>query len=214
MNGRFLAGNLFIPGPVGKLEAIYKPAEPETAAVRHAAVVCHPHPQHSGTMHNKVVFRAARALGMCGMPTLRFNFRGVGSSEGGYDEGQGERDDVRAALDWMAQTHPGAALVVAGFSFGSMVGLPVGCADPRVTHLVGIGVPVMKYRLTEVMSCTKPKLFVHGTLDEFGPMAQMNSWFADLPEPKQLVRIEGADHFFNGHLDEYMAAIAGYFREI
>ena len=213
MSGRFLAGNLFIPGPAGRLEAIYKPAEPGAARSERAAVVCHPHPAHSGTMHNKVVFRAARALGEAGLATLRFNFRGVGQSEGAYDEGRGERDDVRAAIDWLAEQHPGAELVVAGFSFGAWTGLPVGCADPRVSRLVGIGTPVRVLQLTELYSCTKPKLFVHGTLDEFGPLAQMNSWYADLPEPKRMVRIEGACHFFEGHLDKMMAAIREYFQE-
>jgi alpha/beta superfamily hydrolase len=213
MSGRFLAGNLFIPGPAGQLEAIYKPAETTVPGKERAAVVCHPHPAHSGTMHNKVVFRAARALGETGFATLRFNFRGVGRSEGAYDEGRGERDDVRAGIDWLAAEHPKAELVVAGFSFGAWTGLPVGCADERVSRLVGIGTPVRAFRLTELFSCTKPKLFVHGTLDEHGPMAQMNSWYADLPEPKRMVRVEGADHFFNGHLDELVTAIREYFQD-
>ena len=164
-------------------------------------------------MHNKVVFRAARALAECGYSTLRFNFRGVGRSEGASDGGLGERKDVQAAIDWMVEQHPDAEMLVAGFSFGAANGLPVGCADARVAKLLGIGIPVLKYHLNELMSCNKPKFFVQGTLDEFGPVAQMNSWYADLPEPKQLTRIEGADHFFNGHLDEYQAAIRNYFEE-
>jgi alpha/beta superfamily hydrolase len=213
MIGRFLAGNLFIPGPAGQLEAIYKPAESASSAGPRAAVVCHPHPAFEGTMHNKVVYRAAKALGEAGFATLRFNFRGVGRSEGAYDEGRGEREDVRAAIDWVAAEHPDAEIVVAGFSFGAWTGLPVGCADTRVSRLVGIGTPVRAYQLTELLSCYKPKLFVHGTLDEHGPMAQMNSWYADLPEPKRIVRVEGADHFFEGYLDELMAAIRDYFRD-
>lgn len=213
MSGRFLAGNLFISGPAGRLEAIYKQIDPQPGAPPRAAVVCHPHPQHQGTMHNKVVYRAARALNEVGFSTLRFNFRGVGQSEGSYGEGIGEREDVRAALDWLVAKHPGAEIVLAGFSFGAATGLPVGCEHPRVSSLLGIGVPVRKYALNELMTCTKPKYFVHGTLDEFGPMAQMNSWFADLPEPKKLIRIEGAEHFFSEYLDEYQAAIRSLFEE-
>ena len=210
MGGRFLAGNVVIPGPAGKLEAIYKPGDSERATPRHAAVVCHAHPLHGGTMHFKLIFRVARAFDDLGFPTLRFNFRGVGGSEGAFDEGRGERDDVRAAVDWLAERHPDVDLVVAGFSFGAWTGLPVGCADPRVTHVVGLGVPMRAYT-PELTTCKKPKLLVHGTRDEFGPMAQLNSWFADLPEPKRLVRVEGADHFFEGRRDEMAKAITDYF---
>jgi hypothetical protein len=210
MGGRFLAGNVVVPGPAGKLEAIYKPGDSERATPRHAAVVCHAHPLHGGTMHFKLIFRVARAFDDLGFPTLRFNFRGVGGSEGAFDEGRGERDDVRSAVDWLADRHPGVDLVVAGFSFGAWTGLPVGCADPRVTHVVGLGVPMRAYT-PELTTCKKPKLLVHGTRDEFGPMAQLNSWFADLPEPKRLVRVEGADHFFEGRRDEMAKAITDYF---
>jgi alpha/beta superfamily hydrolase len=210
MGGRFLAGNVVVPGPAGKLEAIYKPGDSERATPRHAAVVCHAHPLHGGTMHFKLIFRVARAFDDLGFPTLRFNFRGVGGSEGAFDEGRGERDDVRAAVDWLAERHPGVDLVVAGFSFGAWTGLSVGCAHPRVTHVVGLGMPARAYT-PELTTCKKPKLLVHGTRDEFGPMAQLNSWFADLPEPKRLVRVEGADHFFEGRRDEMAKAITDYF---
>ena len=214
MQGRFLAGNVVIPGPAGRLEGIYKPPASEAIEPTHAAVVCHAHPLHGGTMHFKLIFRVARALGELGLPTLRFNFRGVGASEGAFDEGRGERDDVRAAIDWLADRHPGAGIIVAGFSFGSWTGLRAGCADPRVTHLVGLGTPVRVLNSADLLSCAKPKLFVHGTKDEFGPMAQMNSWYADLPEPKRLVRIEGADHFFEGRREEMARAITDYFTEV
>jgi alpha/beta superfamily hydrolase len=210
MGGRFLAGNVVISGPAGKLEAIYKPGDAERTAPRHAAVICHAHPLHGGTMHYKLIFRIARAFDELGFPTLRFNFRGVGGSEGSFDEGRGEREDVKAAVDWLAERHPGVDLVVSGFSFGAWTGLPVGCADARVTHVVGLGVPARAYT-PELTSCAKPKLLIHGTRDEFGPMAQLNSWFADLPEPKRLVRIEGADHFFEGRREEMARAITDYF---
>ena len=213
MGGRFLAGNVTVSGPAGRLEAIYKPGESDRVRPARAAVICHAHPLHGGTMHFKLVFRIARAFDELGYPTLRFNFRGVGGSEGAFDEGRGEREDVAAAVDWLAARHPGVDLVVAGFSFGAWTGLPVGCADPRVTHVVGHGTPVRAVNLTELRSCAKPKLFVHGTNDEFGPMAQMNSWYADLPEPKRLVRVEGADHFFEGRREEMAAAIMDYFSQ-
>jgi len=211
MSGRFLAGNVVVPGPAGKLEAIYKPGDSERTTPRFGAVVCHAHPLHGGTMHFKLIFRIARAFDELGFPTLRFNFRGVGGSEGTYDEGRGEREDVGSAIDWLAERHPGLPLVVAGFSFGSWTGMPVGCAHAAVTHLVGLGVPVRAFTLNELFACAKPKLIVQGTNDEFGPMAQVNSWYADLPEPKRLVRIENADHFFEGKREEMAAAITDYF---
>lgn len=213
MTGRFLAGNVVVPGKAGKLEAIYKPGDSERSTPRHAAIICHAHPLHGGTMHFKLIFRIARAFDELGFPTLRFNFRGVGGSEGTFDEGRGERDDIRSAIDWLAERHPDVPLVVSGFSFGSWTGLPVGCADPRVSHVVGLGVPVRAFDINGLSSCTKPKLFVQGTNDEFGPMAQLNSWYADLPEPKRLVRIEGADHFFEGRREEMANAITEYFAD-
>ena len=212
MGGRFLAGNAVVAGPAGRLEAIYKPGASETSVPEHAAVICHAHPLHGGTMHFKLIFRIAKAFEELGYPTLRFNFRGVGNSEGTFDEGRGERDDVRAAIDHLAALHPDVPLVVAGFSFGAWTGVPVGCADPRVASVVGLGTPLRAFNL-DLSGCTKPKLFVHGTRDEFGPMAQMNSFFADLKGPKKLVRIEGADHFFEGRRDEMAAAITEYFRQ-
>ncbi|HQR39102.1 MAG TPA: alpha/beta fold hydrolase [Blastocatellia bacterium] len=214
MGGRFLAGNAVVPGPAGSLEAIYKPGASERSRPAHTAVICHAHPLHGGTMHFNLIFRIARAFDELGYPTLRFNFRGVGGSEGTFDEGRGERDDVKAAIDWMAERHPDIPLVVAGFSFGSWTGLPVGCADPRVSHVVGLGVPVRVFSHTELNSCTKPKLLIQGTEDTFGPLAQLNSWYADLREPKRLVRIEGADHFFETKREEMAEAITNYFQEV
>jgi alpha/beta superfamily hydrolase len=211
MGGRVLAGNVVVPGPAGKLEAIYKPGDSERTTPRHGAVVCHAHPLHGGTMHFKLIFRIARAFDELGFPTLRFNFRGVGGSHGSFDEGRGEREDVYTAVDWLAERHPDIPLIVAGFSFGAWTGMPVGCAHPNVSHVVGLGVPVRAFKLNEMTTCSKPKLIVQGTSDEFGPMAQLNSWYADLPEPKRLVRIENADHFFEGKREEMAAAITDYF---
>ena len=204
---------LDIPAPHGILDGLLRlpdtlPGAPETP--RMAALVCHPHPQFGGTMHNKVVFRITQALVDLGMPALRFNFRGVGRSTGVYDEGRGEADDVRAALDTLTDRYPGIPLLLAGFSFGAWIGLPVGCADPRVTHLVGAGIPVSLLSTDELAGCGKPKLIVQGALDQYGPQPALEAWYARIPDPKRLAVIPDADHFFTHQQNElYEAVVAG-----
>jgi uncharacterized protein len=202
------AGNLFIPAPHGKLEAIIKSPR-EQAQIRGVALVLHPHPQHGGTMHNKVVFRAASALNDAGLVSLRINFRGVGQSTGTHDEGIGEREDVLAALDYLSREYPGQEVTLAGFSFGSRVGLDVGMSDNRVVRLIGLGVPVTMYDVSFLEKCRKPILFVHGDHDEFGSVEDLRRLVSRLPAEAQaqLVVIEDADHFFEGHLDEMKRAI-------
>jgi alpha/beta superfamily hydrolase len=195
-----------IPVSHGSLEGILQTgAEDATMAV----VVCHPHPLYGGTMHNKVVFHAAKAFGELGWPVLRFNFRGVGASTGSYADGIGELDDALAALDFLGAEH----VLLAGFSFGSRVALTVGPGDERVVAVCGIGVPIASASLDEVKVSAKPKLFVQGSLDEHGPRAAMEPWYASVSEPKHLDWIEGADHFFNGHEELLKAAIISYFGE-
>src|ERR1043166_2631719 len=160
------AGNLFIPVEHGRLEAILK--EPREQPPKGAALVLHPHPLGGGTMHNKVVFRAAAALNDAGLITLRINFRGVGQSTGEHDEGRGEREDVRAGLDYLAANYPAQAITVCGFSFGSRVGLEVGAGDERVVRMIAIGAPVDKYDFDFLERCGKPILFVRGEHDEYG----------------------------------------------
>lgn len=204
------AGNLFIPAPHGRLEAIYRPKNNQAERV---ALVLHPHPLHGGTMHNKVVFRAAKALNECGFETLRFNFRGVGHSTGEYDEGRGECDDARAALDYLLESQPHAReVIVAGFSFGSIVGLKVGCSDERVNKLIAIGAPERMSNLDFLGRCEKPKLFIHGVEDDIAPLAPLEEFLATLPADNgfQLVRIEGAGHFFDDHAVELMQAIKNF----
>ena len=203
-----LTGNLFIPGPMGRLEAIFKAVPGDRNEV---AVIAHPHPMFGGTMHNKVVYRTAQALNQCGISTYRFNFRGVGLSDGSYDEGRGERDDMRAVIDYAANAFPDRKLIAGGFSFGAWVGLDVGCHDQRVTTLIGVGTPVRILDINDLSQCDKPKLFVQGTNDEYGPIEDIERWYAGLAEPKKLVKIEGADHFFEGRLDELMNAVREYF---
>jgi alpha/beta superfamily hydrolase len=205
-----------IPVAHGTLEGLMRRPDPPVDAPARAeglaAVVCHPHPLGGGTMHNKVVFRVAQALGELGMPTLRFNFRGVGRSSGTYDEGRGERDDVRAALDYLAAAYPDHALCLAGFSFGSWVGLPVGAADPRMRQLIGVGVPVGSLTVDALAGCVVPKLIVQGERDQYGPPDALRAWFAALPAPKHVTIVPGADHFFTNQQAELRAAVLDYFR--
>jgi alpha/beta superfamily hydrolase len=207
------SGNLFIPAEHGQLEAILK--EPRTGPAKGVALVLHPHPLGGGTMHNKVVFRAAAALNDAALITLRINFRGVGQSTGQHDEGHGERDDVRAALDYLSANYPELNLTLCGFSFGARVGLEVGIEDPRVRYLIGIGTPLNKYDFEFLQACRKPLLLVHGEHDEFGEVEQVKKMAAEL-EQKTLVRlvvIPGAGHFFENRLDDLKRAITDWISE-
>jgi uncharacterized protein len=202
------AGNLFIPVPHGKLEAILK--EPrDKSNIRGVALVLHPHPMHGGTMHNKVAYRAAAALNDVGLVSLRINFRGVGQSSGTHDEGRGEKEDAQAALDYLTEHYPGQEVTLAGFSFGSRVGLDVGISDARVVRLIGLGVPVTLYDVSFLQLCRKPILFVHGDHDQFGNVEDLKALISKIPDQTkvQLVVVKDADHFFEGHLDEMKNAI-------
>jgi len=186
-------------GPAGRLEAVLNTGREDAL---YAAVVAHPHPPSGGTMHNKVVYHAAKAFSSFGLPVLRFNFRGTGLSEGGHDNGYGEVDDVRAAVDWMTATY-GLPVLFAGFSFGSNVGLRATCGDARVRGLVGLGLPIRAehrdYTYEFLPACgSVPKLFVSGDHDEFCPQGLLESVLVAAGEPKQIVWVEGADHFFAG----------------
>jgi alpha/beta superfamily hydrolase len=212
--------SLFLDGPAGRLEALLN-AGAENAT--HAAVVCHPHPLFGGTLHNKVVFHTMKALNSFGFPVLRFNFRGTGLSQGEHDHGIGEVEDVQTAVDWLdAEFH--LPLVFAGFSFGAAVGLRAACADARVRAVIGLGMPLAPevadtgedprvYVFDFLGNCKKPKLFVSGARDQFGPRAKLEALVASVTGPKRLVVIEGADHFFAGRLRELREAIAAWVKE-
>ena len=207
--------SFFLNGPAGQLEALLNAGSPEA---KHAALVCHPHPVYGGTLHNKVVFHAMKALNNLGLPVLRFNFRGAGLSHGEHDHGSGEQDDVRTALDWLDQEFH-LPMVFAGFSFGAAVGLRVACPDPRVPALIGLGTPVApiedrSYDYGFLQTCSKPKLFVSGSRDQFASKAKLQALVAPLPEPKKLVIIEAADHFFEGRLREMREAVEAWCRQI
>jgi alpha/beta superfamily hydrolase len=203
------AGNLFIPAPHGRLEAILK--EPRGAAARGVALLLHPHPLGGGTMHNKVVFRAGAALNDAGLIVLRINFRGVGASTGAHDEGRGELEDVSAGLNYLSEHYPEQEVTLAGFSFGARVGLEVGLADARVVRLISLGTPVNKYDFTFLEDCRKPILFIHGDRDEYGDASRLKELVARLPPEAhaQLEIIPGAGHFFEGegHLDRMKQVI-------
>jgi alpha/beta superfamily hydrolase len=208
MSATHKSRNLFLSGPAGRLEAIlWSPSKDKPSR---AAVVCHPHPLFSGTMHNKVVYHAAKSLDALGLPVVRFNFRGAGRSEGKHDRGEGERGDVRAALDFLAAEFPNVSLLVAGFSFGCWVGLRAGCEDARVTSLIALGAPVNNADFSYLARCAKPKLFVHGANDIYGAVEKVKSLAASLPGENRLVVVENADHFFVGKLDQVDLAIAGW----
>jgi uncharacterized protein len=211
--------SLFLQGPAGRLEALLN-AGAENAT--HAAVVCHPHPLFGGTLHNKVVFHTMKSLNSFGFPVLRFNFRGAGLSHGEHDQGSGEVEDVRTALDWLdAEFH--LPLIFAGFSFGAAVGLRAACPDARVRALIGVGVPAAPvaadteeprtYTFDFLQHCAKPTLFVSGARDQFGPRSKLEALVASVPEPKKLVVIEGADHFFEGRLRELRETIESWIKQ-
>jgi len=205
------AGNLFIPVEHGQLEALLKAPPKDQTGV---ALVLHPHPLGGGTMHNKVVFRAASALNEAGLLTLRINFRGVGQSTGQHDEGRGELEDVRAGLNYLDQQYPGQQLTLCGFSFGARVGLEVGIVDERVQNLISIGTPLDKYDFSFLQRCRKPILFVHGAQDEFGNVDKLRSLVTELGTQTtvKLVVIPGADHFFANQLDDLKRVITDWTR--
>jgi alpha/beta superfamily hydrolase len=198
--------SLFVAGPRGRLESLLM--YPEGAPVG-AAVVCHADPRQGGVMHFKVVFRAAKALQEQGLAVLRFNFRGVGLSEGTHDHGRGEQDDARASLDEMERRFPGVPLVLGGFSFGSVVAARLAAVDARVRALLLLGFPALRVDdLAFLRDLRIPRLFVQGAGDVFGTGEAMHALVEPLAEPRALVVVPEADHFFAGKLDALQAAIA------
>ena len=207
--------SLFLAGPAGRLEALLNGGSPDAT---HAAVVCHPHPLYGGTLHNKVVFHAMKALNSFGFPVLRFNFRGTGLSEGEHAHGIGEVEDVRAALDWLEREFA-LPVIFAGFSFGAAVGLRAAYSADHVGALIALGLPAVAienrvYDFEFLRQCAKPKLFVSGSRDQFGPAGKLEALVNTFADPKKLVRIEAGDHFFEGRLKEMRTAIEDWVREI
>jgi alpha/beta superfamily hydrolase len=194
-----------IAGPAGKLEALLE--EPEEGAPRFAALVCHPHPQHGGTMHNKVVYRLARGLRKAGAVVLRFNYRGVNLSEGVYDHGIGETEDARACLEWLRSRYPHLPAMIAGFSFGSRIALRIGAQRPDQRKVIAAGFPTVYKDRSYLDPCQVARTFIHSTNDEFGPKDELAAVVAELDGPPELVFIESKDHFFVDALDAFEQAV-------
>ena len=197
--------SLFLAGPAGKLEAVLE--EPEDGEPREAVLVCHPHPQHGGTMHNKVVYRIARGMRRTGAVVLRFNYRGVNMSEGRYDQGIGEKEDARVALEFLRGRYPHLPFSLAGFSFGSRIILRLGCELGGAVRLLAVGFPAAMPDSQGLGFCEIPRVFITSTRDEFCPVPAMEAYFRTLAEPKQLIWIEAQDHFFAGALDKLEEAV-------
>ncbi len=193
--------SLFLAGPAGRLEALLE--EPDQTAIG-IALVCHPHPQHGGTMHNKVVYRVAKGLRRSGHVVMRFNYRGVNLSEGQYAHGEGELDDARIALDVLLSRYPKLPLTLAGFSFGSRIALRMGCAPDALTprRVIAVGFPTVYKDRSFLEGCTVPRIFIQSTRDQYGPVDELRPLVEALPEPKQLIWIDAQDHFFAGALEQ------------
>ncbi len=208
MNGKPLR-HVDLFSSAGRLEALYRELQDPVGV----AVICHPHPLGGGTLHNKVVFRAARGLENANVATLRFNFRGAGASAGQHDEGEGEQLDVVAAIDWVVRYHPGKKLIVGGFSFGAWVASRTACEMPNVDALFLIGAPVNKYDFGYLRHCDKPILFLHGTQDEYGDVAKLEK-LIPLVRNAESVIVTGADHFFTKQIDAVEETMRGWALEV
>jgi alpha/beta superfamily hydrolase len=193
-----------IPGPAGRLEVRVDEPERDSRAV---AIVAPPHPQLGGRLQDRVVYHVAQGLVRIGCVVWRFNFRGVGTSEGSFGNGSGEMDDLRAVVERAAESSPGLPVWSAGYSFGAWVATMVGAADPRVTTLIAVAAGVGAYDYSPLAASTKPKFLIHGERDELAPLKDVRRFYATLPEPKELIVIDGADHLFDGHASEIADAV-------
>jgi alpha/beta superfamily hydrolase len=202
--------SLFLSGPAGRLEALLEEPEPtEAAQPCEAVLICHPHPQHGGTMHNKVVYRIARGLRKAGAVVLRFNYRGVNLSEGEYAHGEGETEDARAAIAYLRSRYPRLPFTLAGFSFGARIALRLACADDdKPRRVIAVGFPTVYRDRSYLDGCTVPRIFVQSTIDQYGPVTDLEALVESLPEPKRMILIEARDHFFAGALEVLEREIA------
>jgi alpha/beta superfamily hydrolase len=188
-----------IPGPTGVLEALLELPSGDPRAV---VVLAHPLSTHGGTMHTKMLFQAAKGLVRAGCAVLRFNFRGVGRSPGSFDQGRGEQDDFRAAVDYAASRFSGLEIWGGGGSFGAFVGMVASTADPRVMARIGIATPVNHHDFSAVLATPKPTFLVHGEEDELISVGLVREFYARLEEPKEMVVIDRANHLFEGQAGE------------
>jgi alpha/beta superfamily hydrolase len=207
---RAVVERLFIDGPAGPLEVLVE--RPPGATPGACAICCHPHPLFGGTMHNKVVHALARAALDCGVPAVRFNFRGVGGSQGSYDNGVGETDDALAVAQWGARVLGGDRLWAAGFSFGSFVAY--GLAVTRgAARLVTVAPPVQRFDFSKLAVPDCPWLVVQGDSDEMVNHQSVLQWTRSLQPPPRVEIFSGADHFFHGRITELRETVAGWLRQ-
>ena len=204
-----LIESLMIAGPAGRLESLLE--EPDIPPVM-VTLVCHPHPQHGGTMHNKVVYRLARGLRREGSVVLRFNYRGVNLSEGEYAHGEGELEDARVALAYLRSRYPSLPFLLAGFSFGSRVVLRLACENSDAEQVIAVGFPTVYKDKSYLDNCTMPRVFVQSTLDQYGPVPDLTVVVDSLADPKRMILVEARDHFFAGALEELETQIANLLR--
>lgn len=197
--------SLFLRGNAGRLEALLE--EPEEQSPVEAVMVCHPHPQFGGTMHNKVVYRLARGLRKSGCAVLRFNYRGVNLSDGEFAEEMGETEDARVALGELRRRYPELPVMAAGFSFGSRIALRLTSQEAVIGRVIAAGFPTRSLEREFVYQIHVPKYFVQSTNDEFGPREPLTEFFQTVPEPKQLDWVPAGNHFFEDGLDAFEAAI-------
>jgi uncharacterized protein len=202
---------MFIPGSNIQLEAQLRAPE---GPLRGAVVLCHPHPVYGGTMDNRVVYRTAKAAVEAGFAALRFNFRGAGKSDGQFDQGIGEKEDVAAALDWLGKQHPDAPLALIGYSFGAWVGLQIACSSPRVQAVVGIGLPLNLFELDYLTEYKKPALYIVGTQDEFCSQGKLDDLARRLPKTSIVRRVQDADHYFTDHIEIVQSIISEFFTNL
>ncbi len=206
-NSRPQAAAQFIAGPAGRLEAVLE--RPASGVAAGSAVICHPHPVHGGTMHNKVVHTLARAFQRLGCTTLRFNFRGTEASEGSYDEGRGELDDALAAIDWLRATEPGPPPWIAGFSFGAAIAIRAAMQRPA-SGLVSVAPAARRFAagLSGQPDC--PWLVVQGDVDELVDVEETIAFVNELEPGPELLVLEGVEHFFHGRLVELREAVTDF----
>lgn len=196
-----------VPVPHGRLEALWWKVE----GSKTAAVVCHPHPMHGGTMHNHVTYRLAQTFRDHGVSVLRFNFRGVGRSTGNHDNGVGEIDDARAALDWVAAQEPGKPLWIGGFSFGCRTAIQLALKEPRILKVLAVGLAVDVFDLSFVAGLQQPTAFVHADRDEYGKLENIEKLIAQVRAPHRLFVVPDSDHLCTGKLDEFSVAAKAAF---
>lgn len=202
--------------PCGDIQLEGLISVPEALSIRGGVILCHPHPLYGGDMNNPVVAAGIEAASQEGFSTLRFNFRGVGESGGSYGEGIGEREDVKAVIDHFAGRleDSSGSIILLGYSFGAMAGMPVAVEDPRITGMVVISPPLELYDFGFLKGSKKKKFLVAGSQDDYCPASQLKQFYQLLDEPKSLAIIQGADHFYSFHHSALTQPLREFFKTV